>query len=557
MELLNQEVFLSILNYVRDMDPEVYKNEKCREYIDIDKAKNIIKLVLKNEKLNQFLISGFLDKYVEFIYRNQEGIKNSTLDVMEQKIPEGDFVIKLPCEDFKKIISKIVIDDIHLPDAEIEDVCKVYEELKENKELDNKISFNYVKEYATFIYYNRYQIRKLESKDLPKIKMDVEGNYILRDEDFVGKVNNDGGHNSPLWICIYSDKDETEERGNKKFKEIIEEKINFFKNISESRIEKKEEKILRKQIEEHQGDMGYEDVVKPKEIRNDIVVKNLLPENERETALIAEEIARQLGFPVAQYYPAKYIGTAYTKETAEQKQREDGTNYDKELVYVTEKIVLTPNFLEPGEELITGDRIAQYEMDVAEVPKCIEAYFKKEGVDDEKIKDLISDYRIVMAYNCFINHRDCHNGNWGYIKDANGEYKISHIFDLEGSLDENNSDIRAIFVGDKSSFYGSNIDEFLLEELLEDKKCRDRVKDFLNLNLQKVFRNVTLSKRITIPKAKQCKVMKVIEKEKQIFSSIIEKFENEKFFDDDGLIEEKDENVLCDSKKIEYDEVVR
>ena len=558
MELLSQEDFLSILNYLRETEPEIYNNEKSREYIDMDKAKNIIKLLLKNEKLNQFLISGLLEQYAEFTYTNQEGIENSTLEVADPNIPEEDYTIQLSEEDFKRIISSIVIDDIHLTDSQIDTACKTYERLKENRELNKKISYNCVKEYATYIYYNRYQIRKLVSKDLSKIKRDGEGNYILRDEDFVGKMNNNGGHNSPLWICIYVADDEEEEKTSKNLKDLIEEKINSLKK--ENRTEKKEEKILRKQIKENQEGMEYEDVVNPREIRNDIVVKNLLNENERETALIAEEIARQLGFAVAQYYPAIYIGSKYTKEAAEARQKESGLEPDKDLVYVTERIVLTPNFLEPGEELITGDRIAQYEMDVSQVPKCIEAYFKKEGVSEEKIQELISDYRMVMAYNCLINHRDCHNGNWGYIKGEDGEYRISHIFDLEGSLDENTSDIRAIFVGENYTFSGNNIDEFILDEVLKDPKCRERVKDFLKLDLQKVFRNVNLSKRITIPKAKKQRVMRVLEKEKLIFREAIDRAENGELVD--VLDKEKtdiivNESITCNSKKIELDEETR
>ena len=106
VELLSQEEFLSILNYLRETEPEIYNNEKSREYIDMDKAKNIIKLLLKNEKLNQFLISGLLEQYAEFTYTNQEGIENSTLEVADPNIPEEDYTIQLSEEDFKKIVKE-------------------------------------------------------------------------------------------------------------------------------------------------------------------------------------------------------------------------------------------------------------------------------------------------------------------------------------------------------------------------------------------------------------------------------------------------------------------
>ena len=49
---------------------------------------------------------------------------------------------------------------------------------------------------------NRYQIEKLMSKKIDKIKMDSDNNYILSDKDFISRENCDGGHNSPLWICV-------------------------------------------------------------------------------------------------------------------------------------------------------------------------------------------------------------------------------------------------------------------------------------------------------------------------------------------------------------------
>lgn len=547
MELINQEKFLEILNQLKNTNQEVFNNEKSKEYIDLEKAKSIIKVVLKNEKLNEFLISGFLEKYVEYVYRNKDDIENSTLNIKDDNITEKKYNIELTAEQFKKIISKIVIDDIHLNDNEVENACNIYEKLKEDKELNGTISYGIVEEYATFIYYNRYQIRKLVSKDLPKIRKDNEGNYILDDSDFIEKVNSDGGHNSPLWICI--DKSENEEIDKAKVgpKSFIKEPIKFLGNLpeyfKESKIEKQEEKELRKQIQE--SNKEYNEVIKDEIIKNDIVVKNLLKENERETALIAEEIARQLRFPVAQYYPAKYIGKEYSKEAADERQKREDPQSTKDPLYVTERIVLTPNFLEEGEELITGDRIAHYEMDICEVPKLIREYFVKEGLDDDKIEDLITDYRVVMAYNCFINHRDCHNGNWGYIKKANGEYKISHIFDLEGSLDENINEIRAINVGDNYSAPNNNIDESIFIELFKDKKCRERVRGFFNLNLAKVFRNVSISKGITISKAKQSKVTKVIQKEKDILTKVlmnIQKKENE----------DKEINVSKDINNEEY-----
>lgn len=268
----------------------------------------------------------------------------------------------------------------------------------------------------------------------------------------------------------------------------------------------------------------------------------MLPENERETALIAEEIARELGLPVAQYYPAKYVGTMYTKEAAQKRLESEGENPEKDLVYLTDRIVLTPNFLEEGEELITGDRIAKYEMDVSVVPNLIRNYLRKDGVPEGKIESLISDYRVIMAFNCFINHRDCHNGNWGFIKNANGEYKISHIFDLEGSLDENTNYIRAIHIGDVFSVTGENIDESILMNLFQDNKCKEKMQEIFSLNLNKVFMNINILKGITIPKKKQVDVIRIISKEKQIFEEVFRKISRMKNA-------AKDKSIVKDNEK--------
>ena len=528
MEVLSQEDFLSTLDKLKKTHPDVYNNKRSRYYIDMEKAKSIIKLVLKNDRLNKFLISGFFEKYVAFIYKNKDEI----MKVPEEEPDDDSFYVRMPVDSFRRILSRIVIDDVHLSDDEVEKGCKAYVEFLKRKSLYSNISTKLLEEYTLFVYRNRYAIRKLVSKELNHVKMDREGNYILHDEDFVGKINCDGGHNSPLWICINiadagksgKHKKGQGEPAERKVKEFIDERITRIKEfpdrITDIIVKREEERVIK-----HNNSMSSpvkEEVsyVPNKNIKNDIVVKNMLPENQRETALIAEEIARELGLPVAQYYPARYVGTMYTKEQAEKRREENGENLEKDLVYMTERIVLTPNFLEEGEELITGDRIAKYEMDVSVVPELIRNYLRKEGVVEEKIESLVSDYRIIMAFNCFINHRDCHNGNWGFIKKADGEYKISHIFDLEGSLDENVNCIRAIYIGDEYSEPGKNIDYSLLMNLMEDEKCREKMKEIFLLDLNKVFANVNISKGISISKKKQVDVISVIGREKQIFDEV-------------------------------------
>lgn len=529
MTLLDEKNFVKILEHEKNTEPDVYANKQSREYIDIEKAKSIIKLLLKNEKLNEFLISGFLEKYVEYVYKNKEQIESIPINKDNIGIDQNEYSFDFSDEDFRKMISKITIDEKHLPDEEIQAGCDAYKALKERRNLHDMITKKFLNKYALFVYHNRYQIRKLVSKDLCNIKIDNYGNYILNDNDFLEKINNDGGHNSPLWICINISQVKND-KGEKNFKDILERRINRIINLPENIaniiVDKEEDKILKQQFEEQSED-GVK-VVKNDKIQNDIVVKNMLPENERETALIAEEIARQLGLSVAQYYPAKYIGSKYSKEMAQKNQQENGLDKNKELVYMTPNIVLTPNFLESEEELITGDRIAKYEMDISKVPDLIRKFLRKDGVSNSKIEDLISDYRIIMAYNCFINHRDGHNGNWGFVKNKNGDYKIAPIFDLEGSLDENVNNIRAVYIGDIFSGMGVNIDKHLFMHLLQDKKCKEKVQYFFTLSMSKVFDNVSISKGITISDNKKQRVTRVIRKEQEILFKVLKQINKSK-----------------------------
>lgn len=469
MKIVSEERFLETLEILKKKYTSVYNNPFSKKYINTKKAKRIIKNLVANENLNKFIISGFLEKYVASIYKNKPIIESMPED--NENKEDSDFYVTLSTNEYKEILSRIVIDDVHLNDNEIENGVQAYENLKKRKSLHSQLSSSLLQEYVEFVYMNRYQIEKLMSKKIDKIKMDSDNNYILSDKDFISRENCDGGHNSPLWICV----------------NLTEE--NSKKDVENSR-------------------------------KNDIVVKNLLPENERETALIAEEIARQMRLPVAQYYPAKYIGTYYSKREALKRREQSESENSSDLIFMTDRIVLTPNFLKDGEELITGDRIAKYEMDISVVPDLIRDYMSKREVSEEEIQELISDYRTIMAFNCLINHRDCHNGNWGFIKDENGKYKMAHIFDLEGSLDENKKQIRAIYIGNSYSGDGTNIDKELLRNLLQDEVCRERMKELYYLNMNKVYNNVKLSKGITISKSKKESVNRVINKEKAIFESV-------------------------------------
>ena len=151
MTLLDEKNFVKILEHEKNTEPDVYANKQSREYIDIEKAKSIIKLLLKNEKLNEFLISGFLEKYVEYVYKNKEQIESIPINKDNIGIDQNEYSFDFSDEDFRKMISKITIDEKHLPDEEIQAGCDAYKALKERRNLHDMITKKFLNKYALFV----------------------------------------------------------------------------------------------------------------------------------------------------------------------------------------------------------------------------------------------------------------------------------------------------------------------------------------------------------------------------------------------------------------------
>lgn len=453
MEFISEELFIKVLR-VLDLN-----GNKLNER-HIEKGKKIIHQIKEYPKFDNFLTQQFLEKYVTFIFENRDLIDDVYNQPLINNVKENSFHINIDESTFLSTIEKLSVNGgKHLQESEIEDSLQTFRNLRKNASLDSCISYNFSYDYVKYVYQNRYQIRKFLNKKILDIKKDKNGNYLI-DDSYFFRSNNEGGKNSPFWMSV-------------------------------------EKSALD---------------INSNPINKDLVLKNMFKENKRETALIAEEIARELRLPVAQYYPAKYIGEKYHIKN---KENTDNTNL------LSDNIVITPNFLEDGEELITGDRILGIEMDISQTPELIRKYLTNKGVNQSKIEYLISDYKIIMAFNCFINHRDCHNGNWGFIKDKSGNYKISHIFDLEGSLSENKHHIRAIYIGDSMD------DEILLRYLLQDKKVREKSKDFLRLNMNEVYSRILYSKGIAVPENMQHEINELIIKQKNIFRELIMKIEDQ------------------------------
>ena len=234
------------------------------------------------------------------------------------------------------------------------------------------------------------------------------------------------------------------------------------------------------------------------------LIKELDKDNDIKTTLISEQIAREAGYEVAEYYPAIFEG--------------------KEVILTPSflKIKSTPNEKEYSEEeIIQGKKISGSNMDISENPELIRKYFSEMGCSEEKIQELIEKYKSVMLYNIFINLRDGHNGNWGVIQGENNEFRFTPIFDLEGGLAENKLNIRPMYIHENYD------DESMLKYLLEDKRIREYAKGLLKVDMDKVYEEVEKSKKIKIPRETRLVNSKVINRSKEKLEEILAMKENE------------------------------
>ena len=205
-----------------------------------------------------------------------------------------------------------------------------------------------------------------------------------------------------------------------------------------------------------------------------VLIKSLDRKNDIATTLISEQIAREAGYEVASYFPAILEG---------------------------KKVIITPSFLKTektgengyfSEEIIQGKVISGENMDISENPELIRTFFRKKGVSEPIIDNLIEKYKSVMLFNIFINLRDGHNGNWGVIVGNNNQYRFTPVFDLEGGLSENDLEIRPI------NIHGEYEDSQMLEYLLSDERMREYAERLMKVDMNNVYNMVERLKGIKI-----------------------------------------------------------
>lgn len=175
---------------------------------------------------------------------------------------------------------------------------------------------------------------------------------------------------------------------------------------------------------------------------------------------------------------------------------------------------MTPDFLKIGEDLISGKDICESNMNVRKVPEIIRKYLESDGATQENIQEIIRQYKIIMAYNIFINHRDGHNGNWSIIKKNDEKFYFAPIYDLEGCLTENKHNIRATYIDDFN--YDDNA---ALEFLFEDPQVKEKFEGFFKTNMLKVFSDIKNKKGININSELRQELYDFISQRKKSFQS--------------------------------------
>ena len=161
-------------------------------------------------------------------------------------------------------------------------------------------------------------------------------------------------------------------------------------------------------------------------------------------------------------------------------------------------------------------------MDISENPNLIRKYFIDRGILPEEREKIVERYNSTMLFNIFVNSRDGHNGNWGVIKSLNNQYRFAPIFDLEGGLAENSLNIRATNL---NGIYDN--DEAMIKYLLRDPKMRKYAEALLNINMDRVYENIELSKRVKVPQEVRKATNKVIENSKSLLYKVMNRREQQ------------------------------
>ena len=223
----------------------------------------------------------------------------------------------------------------------------------------------------------------------------------------------------------------------------------------------------------------------------EVFIKKIRSMNEAYAELVAEQIAKQMGIPYAQYDLINIEGT--TK-------------------------IASINFLEEGQELVDGTKILP-DLKVKDIDSICRSFcrFLKTrypNLSEEDIQKIKEGFLKITIFDKIIANWDRNPGNWGIIVLPNGDVKISHELDNNKALNiseyyqnyerrdmhlNNNHKLETLLEYCFNNF--SNPHEFI--EFIEN--CRK------NIDVRRACQDIQIEKGISIPHVEIMEMQSIVQ----------------------------------------------
>ncbi len=213
--------------------------------------------------------------------------------------------------------------------------------------------------------------------------------------------------------------------------------------------------------------------------RTRVFIKNLCSMREGYSELVAQEIAKQMDIPAANYDLVQMGGLLK---------------------------IASINVLEKGEELLHGSDILQVlsVKDIDSICRCIRTKIRRDypNVSENEIQKIKEDFLKITIFDKIIGNWDRNPGNWGLIiSPDNGQVRLSPEFDDNRALDLHKFDY------DKDMHLnGDHNIQTLLEYCLKNFSNQEEFLLFVqncvqNVNIRAACKNIQNEKNISIPKS--------------------------------------------------------
>ncbi|MGN1327698.1 MAG: hypothetical protein ACI4VQ_06475 [Clostridia bacterium] len=222
----------------------------------------------------------------------------------------------------------------------------------------------------------------------------------------------------------------------------------------------------------------------------EVFIKKMYSKREAYAELIAEQIAKQMGIPHAQYDLVDIEGQ--TK-------------------------VISINILEDGEELIHAADILPdlRAKDIASICRSLSIAMKRKYPDltEEKRQRIKEDFLKITIFDKTIANWDRNPGNWGIIASPNGDVKIAPELDNGKALDLDgyySNYHRDMYFG-KDDHSMSTLLEYCLDNFSDSDKFFEFIEHCIgNINVRKACEEIQREKRIFIPNEEIIQMDKIV-----------------------------------------------